>query len=109
MTAEACTITGTDAAGPCPTITTACPAGCVPFEGKEFDRTAECLLPGTQLGCYPEGDMVTRNGACVQEIATDNVYFLESGSYANQLQIEGSYRACGLDDVAATSGVTDCP
>jgi len=109
IAAMPCVYTGADAAGPCPAITTACPTGCVPFEGRRYDRTARCLLPGAQLGCFPEGGNVTRNGGCVEQSATGDVYLLESGSYANQLLFEGHYVACGLDVFGGTTAPADCP
>jgi hypothetical protein len=94
----------------CPNDLDTCPEGCVPFEGREYNRDASCLEAPVQLGCFGEGIFPSPNGACAKEISTGKVFMLESGSYSDDLQFSGDYKACGLDDVAGSSTTLgDCP
>jgi hypothetical protein len=118
---EACSeaeMTGLVNAQPCPsgdggTCTNdreSCPDGCNPFTGQRIDQTQHCLEEATQLGCFSESGNITMNGGCVKQKDTGEVWIVESGSYANQLLVDGAYQACSLADSAGPGGpFEDCP
>jgi hypothetical protein len=96
--------------GACPNDRERCPDGCNAFTGQRLDQTDHCLQEATQLGCFSESGNVTRNGGCVKQKDTGQVWLVESGSYANQLLLDPAYQTCSLADSAGPGGpFVDCP
>jgi hypothetical protein len=105
--AEECVGVGIDAE--CPNDRESCPEGCTAFEGRLYDGDNTCLEAPIQLGCIPEGVTLSRNGSCIRDDDTGEVFILESATYSNQLLVEPHYRACALNDTMGSGEAGDCP